>query len=67
MLMRKMAHMRSHTTVIERKTYPTKCRYCGQKVFYHQNEYGSKVFFNELGNHWDRHMCAEYLKQRTRH
>ena len=33
------------------------CRYCGRKVFYYENEHGSKVFFNELGWPWPKHSC----------
>ena len=50
-----------NTQAIKRKTHPTTCKYCRKDVFYHQNDRGSKVFFNELGKPWDLHRCAEYL------
>ena len=46
---------------IHRKTIPTTCKYCGKRVFYHTNDYGSKVFFDELGGKWPIHECNGYL------
>ena len=51
---------------VERRTYPTHCRYCGKDVFYHENEYGSRVFFEDLGKPWPKHRCREYLNWRAR-
>ena len=48
------------------KTYPTHCRYCGKKVFYHENEHGSRVFFEALGWPWLKHRCREYLNRQSR-
>jgi len=48
-----------------RKTIPITCKFCGKKVFYHTNEYGSKVFFDELGGTWPIHECDEYLLARS--
>ena len=45
------------------KTYPTQCRYCGGKVYYYENEYGSRVFFEKLGWPWPKHRCREYLNR----
>jgi len=42
------------------RTIPTRCRFCGAKVFYYEDEFGSKVFFDELGPPWPKHSCAEY-------
>ena len=39
------------------RTFPTVCRYCGNSVFYHQCDCGSKVFFNSLGSPWPVHNC----------
>ena len=39
-------------------TIPTICGRCGQKVFYYRNEFGSKVFFDELGGDWPKHDCS---------
>ena len=46
---------------VQRRTYPTHCHYCGKHVFYHENEYGSRVFFERLGKPWTPHRCREYL------
>ena len=46
--------------VPERKTYPRQCRYCGADIFYHTNEYGSRVLFDDLGSPWPRHECWEF-------
>ena len=42
------------------RTIPTRCRFCGAKVFYYEDEFGSKVFFDELGPPWPKHSCAKY-------
>ncbi len=36
-----------------------KCRECGEPVFYYQNEFGSRVFFDELGPPWPKHPCTD--------
>jgi hypothetical protein len=43
------------------RTYPTRCRYCGGKVFYFECRCGSKVFFAELGGEWPEHRCMQLL------
>lgn len=45
---------------VRSRTIPTRCPYCGAKVFFYTNEYGSKVFFDELGPPWPIHSCPEY-------
>lgn len=35
------------------------CPVCGEQVFYYQNEYGSKVYFDELGPPWPKHPCTD--------
>ena len=45
---------------VNRKTIPTACRFCGKRVFYHTNDYGSRVFFDELGGTWPIHDCNGY-------
>ena len=35
----------------------TRCPKCHQKVFYYQNESGSRVYFDELGPPWPKHPC----------
>ena len=34
------------------------CPVCGAAVFFYQNSYGSRVFFDELGKPWPRHPCT---------
>lgn len=41
------------------KTYPTRCKFCGEKVFYFTCDHGSKVFFDSLGVPWPLHDCFE--------
>ena len=36
-----------------------KCPVCGESVFYYCNEYGSSVFFDELGPPWPKHPCTD--------
>jgi hypothetical protein len=36
-----------------------KCPVCGCRVFFYQNEYGSRVFFNDLGPPWPKHPCTD--------
>ena len=42
------------------RTIPTRCPYCGAKVFFYTDEYGSKVFFDELGPPWPKHSCSKH-------
>ena len=50
---------------VSRKTVPTTCKFCRKRVFYHTNEYGSKVFFDELGGSWPVHECDGYLMSKS--
>jgi hypothetical protein len=43
------------------RTYPTTCKYCGDRVFYFSCDHGCKVFFNDLGPPWPEHRCIPYL------
>lgn len=44
----------------ESHTIPNaKCPVCGEEVFYYWNEYGSSVFFDELGPPWPKHPCTD--------
>lgn len=43
------------------RTYPTRCKYCGERVFFFSCSCGSKVFFQELGWPWPEHRCIQYL------
>lgn len=45
---------------------PIICKYCGAEIYFYQNEYGSKVCFNQLGKPWERHECKEYLASITK-
>jgi hypothetical protein len=36
-----------------------RCPVCGAQVFYYQNEWGSRVFFDDLGKPWPKHPCTD--------
>src|ERR1700738_864982 len=36
-----------------------KCPECGCRVFFYQNEDGSRVFFDDLGPPWPKHPCTD--------
>lgn len=38
-----------------------KCPECGQNVFYYENSYGSKVWFDDIGPPWPKHHCLDDL------
>ena len=46
------------------RTFPTRCRYCGAKVFYFSCDCGSKVFFDSLGYPWPVHECGVRIFER---
>ena len=35
------------------------CPECGEPVFFYANDYGSRVFFDELGPPWPKHPCTD--------
>lgn len=35
------------------------CPICGKPVFFYANNYGSRVFFDELGPPWPKHPCTD--------
>ncbi|SFO95689.1 hypothetical protein SAMN04488060_0962 [Qipengyuania nanhaisediminis] len=35
------------------------CPVCGASVFYYQNSFGSRVFFDDLGWPWPKHPCTD--------
>jgi hypothetical protein len=44
-----------------------RCPVCGDSVFFYQNKYGSRVYFDELGPPWPKHPCTDnktYLRRR---
>lgn len=41
------------------------CPVCGGSVFYYQNEYGSRVYFDQLGPPWPKHPCIDVAKKQT--
>ena len=36
-----------------------KCPVCGDAVYFHANEHGSRVFFDDLGPAWPKHHCTD--------
>lgn len=50
-------------TIFSSFTTPNaQCPICGDKVFFYQNSYGSKVWFDDLGSPWPIHGCFEDTK-----
>ena len=41
-----------------------RCPVCGAAVFYYQNEFGSRVFFNDVGPPWPKHGCTDHSDAR---
>src|SRR4051812_23230577 len=39
------------------RTFPMRCKYCGQHVFYFSCDHGCKVIFDSLGPPWPEHKC----------
>ena len=42
-----------------------RCPVCNDPVFYYQNEFGSRVYFDELGPPWPKHPCTDNGAYRT--
>ncbi len=38
-------------------TFLTRCPLCANPVYFYSNDYGSRVFFDELGWPWQKHEC----------
>lgn len=36
-----------------------RCPVCGAKVYFYANEFGSRVFFDDLGPPWPKHPCTD--------
>lgn len=36
-----------------------RCPVCGAEVFFYSNEFGSRVFFDDLGPPWPKHPCTD--------
>lgn len=50
---------RAHVGETARVVQPNaECPVCRSPVFFYQNEYGSRVFFDELGPPWPKHPCT---------
>jgi hypothetical protein len=50
---------RAKKLIRSRTTPNANCPECGAKVFYYENEHGSRVFFDELGPPWPKHPCTD--------
>lgn len=48
----------SHSNVVSH-TPNASCPVCKEPVFFYKNEYGSAVFFDELGPPWPKHPCTD--------
>jgi hypothetical protein len=40
------------------------CPECGERVFFYQNRFGSRVYFDELGKPWPKHPCTDNAQNR---
>lgn len=38
------------------------CPVCGARVFFYQNRFGSRVYFDDLGKPWPKHPCTDNAK-----
>lgn len=54
-----LRQVRAHIGATSHIVVPNaECPVCGAPVFFYRNEYGSKVFFDELGPPWPKHPCT---------
>ncbi len=44
----------------------TTCPVCGEQVFYYENSYGGRVYFDSLGPPWPKHPCIDYVTTGTK-
>lgn len=42
-----------------------RCPICGAEVFFYANEFGSRVYFDDLGPPWPKHPCTDNPRQKT--
>ena len=49
----------THGNRCGRRTFKTNCPGCDRSCFYYSCDYGSKVFFDALGDEWPIHQCPE--------
>lgn len=40
------------------------CPVCGERVFFYQNRFGSRVYFDDLGKPWPKHPCTDNAQHR---
>lgn len=50
-----LAFFKGKVFINDSQTYKTNCPSCGGSVFFYQNEFGSRVFFDDLGPPWPKH------------
>lgn len=55
---RPLAHRRSVSVPAGWVAPNASCPVCGAAVFFYANEYGSRVYFDELGPPWPKHPCT---------
>lgn len=49
--------MMYHGIDCRKTTFPLKCRYCGNNIFFHSCSCGSRVLLDNLGPPWSKHDC----------
>ncbi len=48
-----------HSSTARFVTPNATCPECGADVFFYQNQYGSRVYFDDLGPPWPKHPCTD--------
>ncbi|MGB8648114.1 MAG: hypothetical protein WCF84_22955, partial [Anaerolineae bacterium] len=51
-----------HGVACHARTFPMRCKYCGDSVYYLTCDHGLKILFDQLGAPWPEHGCTGYLK-----
>ncbi|WP_457649777.1 hypothetical protein [Profundibacter sp.] len=46
-------------SALQQVVFNTTCPSCGELCYYYENEFGSKVWFDELGAPWTKHPCFD--------
>lgn len=47
-----------HKKILASKLTKTKCPVCSLTCYFYQNEFGSRVYFDEIGGPWAKHPCT---------
>lgn len=62
-----LSELRARTGITSAFVNPNaRCPVCGELVYYYQNKFGSRVFFDELGPPWPKHPCTDNTPLRSK-